>query len=730
MNKPLLDDKSSMEFSIRASARRKSQILYDIPPIAQIQLFDVSQDFDPLFENYIPQQMLSKEIQMFKAEPRRSYCSRILNAIPVFHPESSGLLIWQLIVVIIIFTYLFYIPFKIAFTDETDGLNPNDTTGVKAYLIFSIIMLGADLLVSFNSGIKKQGEVILDRKVIAEKYVVWEFELDLIGVISLMLSLLLQNDYYRILFYLRSYYIIRFSEKIDHSLQLRSNWKAAYTVLKLIIVVLFVNHLMACFFFGVSYKEFQRDEAGTSNLPTWIEYNGYVENDQTIQQLSYWSRYVVSFYWATTTVSTVGYGDITPKNDYEIGITLITMIIAGMVFAFNVASIRDVIVEMNSQEIRYNSYEAVINRYMKIKNISISTQAKIIDYYQYIWQDEKNRNRPIEQLLISKLAPELRQQLQYETYINFVKCKIFWNLDFSEMFIRSLVQYMQEESYGPGENIHFDILNPQLLFLQNGEILIYVDTSHNSINIKTRIDLIKSGQCIGQLLFFTEQRFPYKAQTQQCCNMYKLAKSDFLQEIVNFPKDFEIYHLLISKQYTDQSQLFNQLELKCYTCQSEDHLADQCDITHYYPKHILSHIKVKDDRQKREEFERKKRSQFNSVFISKKVQFSILDYNIRERKLKRISMKQQIQFEIIEEIEEEENQEQYQDDIGEIKNMLNLIMNKMGIKQQQQFKAQNVFIPQKPKFDPYETSYEIDQVKNYEYFYPKYNLDNIINRIF
>lgn len=73
-----------------------------------------------------------------------------------------------------------------------------------------------------------------------------------------------------------------------------------------------------------------------------------MENDENIEELTYWSRYVVSFYWATTTVSTVGYGDITPKNDYEIGITLITMIIAGMVFAFNVASIRDVIVEMNS----------------------------------------------------------------------------------------------------------------------------------------------------------------------------------------------------------------------------------------------------------------------------------------------------------------------------------------------------------------------------------------------
>lgn len=44
-----------------------------------------------------------------------------------------------------------------------------------------------------------------------------------------------------------------------------------------------MNHLMACFFFGVSFKEFQRDEIGISNLPTWIEYNGYVEGGETIQ---------------------------------------------------------------------------------------------------------------------------------------------------------------------------------------------------------------------------------------------------------------------------------------------------------------------------------------------------------------------------------------------------------------------------------------------------------------
>ena len=35
--------------------------------------------------------------------------------------------------------------------------------------------------------------------------------------------------------------------------------------------------------------------------------------------------YVLSLYWSLTTVSTVGYGDITPKSTEEIGIVLFTM---------------------------------------------------------------------------------------------------------------------------------------------------------------------------------------------------------------------------------------------------------------------------------------------------------------------------------------------------------------------------------------------------------------------
>lgn len=49
----------------------------------------------------------------------------------------------------------------------------------------------------------------------------------------------------------------------------------------------------------------------------------------------------------------MGYGDISPKNPIEVGITIFVMMVSCVIFAFNINIIHDIIVQMNEPEIKY-----------------------------------------------------------------------------------------------------------------------------------------------------------------------------------------------------------------------------------------------------------------------------------------------------------------------------------------------------------------------------------------
>jgi voltage-gated potassium channel len=103
--------------------------------------------------------------------------------------------------------------------------------------------------------------------------------------------------------------------------------------LKLIILITFIAHWIACFFFVVGDSELPNPEC-------WLVTNG-------IDQADVNTKYIFALYWAFTTMTTVGYGDIHPNTPKERALTLFTMLISCVVYAYTIGSIGNLVSRHN-----------------------------------------------------------------------------------------------------------------------------------------------------------------------------------------------------------------------------------------------------------------------------------------------------------------------------------------------------------------------------------------------
>lgn len=111
------------------------------------------------------------------------------------------------------------------------------------------------------------------------------------------------------------------------------------TLIKLCYILIYTTHLIACLWFKVGIMQ-----KGIH----WQEL--YLDSD------NFYDKYITSFYWAITTMLTVGYGDILPTTSLEKLFAIFTMLTGCCLFAYIINSLGTIIDEIkNSDEnLRYS----------------------------------------------------------------------------------------------------------------------------------------------------------------------------------------------------------------------------------------------------------------------------------------------------------------------------------------------------------------------------------------
>lgn len=324
----------------------------------------------------------------------------------IIHPHSLGYLIWLIVLTLSLLYIATYGAFNIAFMDY-DTL----AFGSKIEVLVDFIVL-ADFIVTLNLAyFNGENMLIVERKRIIRNLFRLSNILDLFATVPFGLYIyfaLRENAPY--IFYLRFFpklvHLIRvfrkfrsflFIKKIDAFAILHK--KLVYFS-KMVLLLALCIHLMSCIFYMIARIENFGPE-------TWIARTG-------LEDVNPWEKYFACVYWAITTLTTIGYGDITPYTATEKAAAMIWMVVGVYIISYSVGQFTSFYFALNDKDNEISRLLIFAEEFSKLTNLpsSIKRNIKV---------STKNLAIISSTCRIEKILNKIPGDLRYEIAVNMYK---------------------------------------------------------------------------------------------------------------------------------------------------------------------------------------------------------------------------------------------------------------------------------------------------------------------
>ena len=70
-----------------------------------------------------------------------------------------------------------------------------------------------------------------------------------------------------------------------------------------------------------------------------------------LQDASMFLQYEISLYWAFVTIATIGYGDITPQNEFEYLFAMVVIVLGSIFFGYSMTCIASIVKDLEKEEL-------------------------------------------------------------------------------------------------------------------------------------------------------------------------------------------------------------------------------------------------------------------------------------------------------------------------------------------------------------------------------------------
>jgi hypothetical protein len=232
----------------------------------------------------------------------------------------------------------------------------------------------------------------------------------------------------------------------------------------------------------------------------------------------FFDQYLRAVYWCVTTIATIGYGDYTPSHDSNVQIiyTMIVMIFGVGMYGYIIGNVASLIANIDVARANYQAKMEEINDFLRTKKIPGKLQARVRNYYAYLWETQKS----IASVSITEELPHTLA-MEISLFMNrgiLEKVSLFKNAN--EIFIREIVQLLRPMVFLPDDYI---ILQGEygdcMYFLSNGDVEVVVNGQ--------RVASLGQGSPFGETALIQGEKRMASIRALSYCDVYKLSKDDF-----------------------------------------------------------------------------------------------------------------------------------------------------------------------------------------------------------
>ncbi len=373
----------------------------------------------------------------------------------IIREHSTFRLGWDAFILVLVVFSCLLIPYQLAFIHSAELVN-------NSLLQFISLVFLCDIGLNFHTSYAEGGTEITDPKAIKRHYRRGLFAFDLAANLPLELllaaigdpqvggfSMILLVRLLALLRMLRFFVILRRWESLSwtHPGYLR--------VMKYLGIILLLAHCTACLWFAVAYSDrFPAD--------SWV----VAENIETSAPLT---QYVRSLYWTITTMTTVGYGDITPNRTVEYLLASVVMLMGASLYAVIIGGLASLLSNLQAAKNSHWEHIESVEQYLRARRVPADLGMRVHHYYEYLWDRHKGLN---ERTLLEDLPDSLRLDIMLHLARDILKhVPLFKHC--SPVLRNTLLVALKPATYAPGNYlIREGEVGKNIIFITRGQVEI------------------------------------------------------------------------------------------------------------------------------------------------------------------------------------------------------------------------------------------------------------------